>query len=284
MEDANPPIMRFCGNCGKELVSNAAFCAYCGAPIAKVQDFSSHQADIQYIVTKPVEERPRRSFLTNFRGALVTPREEMPQISSSPNYLQPFLLNLIIGLITAFALLIFYSKFDIKFSESFLDSMVPFGMGTGDASIEELKDFYRYLLPISSIFAILLNWIIMSIILWILNAILASDLPSEIRRFKKMATIAGWAQIPLIFTQIITMLFYLFSPGGEVIYNSIWEREIISSVSIDVISPIIVIAAIIWSVALIYYAIKSLESAKSNPLVICLIYGILYFFLFPTVI
>ncbi len=283
MENENSPTMRYCGNCGKELVSNAAFCAYCGAPITKIQDFSSHQVGAPYIITEPVEESPRRAFLTNFRGALTAPREEMPQISSSPNFSQPFILNLVIGLITAVALLIFFNKFDMQFTESFVDS-IPLGLGAEDASLEEFKGFYQYLLPISSIFAILLNWFLMSAILWILHVIFASDLTSDMRKFKKMATIVGWAQIPLIFTQSIAGLFYLFSPGGEVVYNSLWEREIITSLSFDVFSPIIMIVAIIWSVAMIYYAIKSLGSVKSNPLIICVIYGILYFILFPTVI
>ncbi|MHA1976498.1 MAG: YIP1 family protein [Candidatus Hodarchaeales archaeon] len=276
-------VMRYCGNCGKELVTNATFCAFCGAPIPKIGDFVPPSGDTPYIITKPKETSPRRSFFTNFRGAIVAPKEEMPIIASSPNFSQPFFLNLLIGVLAAISVFIFYNKFEMIFSESFLASF-PLSMGSNENAILDFENYYRLILPVTSIFSILITWLLMSVILWVLHVIFASDLDSNARNYKKMATIVGWAQIPLMIYQIIMVLLYFFSPGGEIEFHSIIEREIRSSVSFGFFMTPLVIFAIIWSLALIYFPIKSLGSIKSNPVIICVIYGILYYFLFPTVI
>ena len=277
------PIMKFCGNCGKKLLENATFCAYCGAPISKVGDVTPHQGEIPHIMTRSMKISPQRPFLANFRGALLTPKEEMPQIVSSPNFSQAFLLNLLIGILAAIALWIFYNKFEIFFSDSFIN-LIPLDVGDEEITLSELKNLYKVLLPISALISIIINWLILSLILWILHVIFASDLDSNMRNYKTMATMVGWAQIPLIIHQFITIIIFILSPGGQVIFNSIWERVIINGVPFADFFLVIDIMAILWSAVLLYYAIKSLGSVKANPLFICVIYGILYYFLFPIVV
>jgi hypothetical protein len=276
-QNENLPIMRYCGNCGKALIANATFCAYCGAPIPKTGDLFPSQGSTPYIVIKTPEITPRHPFLDNFRGAIFTPKIKMPQIASSPNYSQPLLVNLIVGFLTVIGLMIFFSKYEIIFSESFF-TFLP----TNETDITEYMDLYKVLLPISSPISTLINWLILSLLLWLLHAIFASDLNSNARNYKTMATIVGWAQIPMIINQVITIIYnqFLLSSGGQVVFRSIGEMEISApgggaDVLFDTLLLGIEILLILWSLVLIYYAIKSLGSFKSNPIVICAIYGVL---------
>ncbi len=276
------PIMKFCGNCGKKLLENATFCAYCGAPIPKIGDSTPLQGAIPYVMTKSMEITSRRPFLDNFRGALLTPKEEMPQIVLSPNYSQPLLVNLLVGILTAIALGIFFSKYEIIFSDSFFN----FLPGTEEINLSEYMELYKVLLPIFTPISTLMNWLVLSLILWLLHKIFASDIDSKARNYKTMATIVGWAQIPMIIYQFITIIYNMFfvSRGGQIIFQSLGEMEIISpeggtSFLFDALLFGIEIMVILWSLILIYYAIKSLGSFKSNPLAICVIYGVLSFLL-----
>ena len=270
-------IMSYCGNCGKELVVNATFCAFCGTPIPKIGDYIPPQDDTLHIVTKSIETSPRRSFFTNFRGAIVAPKEEMPKIAASPNFSQPFFVNIIIGFLTVIGLMIFFDKYEIIFDEAFF-TFLP----TDGIDIEEYKELYKALLPISSPISTLLNWLILSFILWLLHTIFASDLRSNQRNYKTMATIVGWAQLPMIINQIITIIYNAFfiTSGGVVIFRSLGDMEITSPVGgtdipLDMILLGVEIMLVAWSLYLIYYAIRSLGSFKANPVTICVVYGIL---------
>ena len=59
-------------------------------------------------------------------------------------------------------------------------------------------------------------------ILWVLVTIFASDILSSDRNFRKMATIAGWAQIPVILQQITSIVVsIIFMTDGTIEYQSL---------------------------------------------------------------
>jgi len=281
-QNERSPIMRYCGNCGKELLAKATFCAYCGAPIPKIGAIPTPQGGIPYLVEEKSEITPRRPFLVNFRGAILTPKTAMPQITSSPNYTQPILINLLVGILFAIGLFIFFGKFEIIFSDTYLDAL-PLEIFPDESILSEYESFYTFFMPITSIIYPLLISLLLSLILWALHAIFASDLNRNDRNYKKMVTIVGWAQIPLIFNRIITGILYFLSQGGTIEYYSVFEREIRANIPIDQFSLVLMLITILWSLVFIYFSIKSLGSKKSNPLTICMIFGILNLFFFPTI-
>ena len=130
----------------------------------------------------------------------------------------------------------------------------------------------------------LVRWLIYTIILWVLFTIFASDLASHDRNFKKMATITGWAQIPMILQQVTSILLYtFFLTDGEIVYQSMTEISIVVGGEIPGLLNLMVqgiqIFLLLWSVLLIYYAVKSFGSLRMNPATISAIYGVILFVL-----
>ncbi len=275
-------VIGYCGECGKKLIANATFCAYCGAPIPKIGGFIPPQANIPYTITNTREVSPPQPFLSNFLNVISTPKEKMPGIASSPNLSQPLLVNIIIGILAFIAMSILIYNSTVSLDASLL-TLIP----SDELSVQEFTDLFKISIPFSAPIVILLNWLILSLILWILHAFFASDLSSYDRDFKTMATIVGWAQIPNIFHQLVTIVvhYFVLSPGGEINIGSFGQMEITPPAgSSDILSRTILygsgILFIFWSLVLIYYGIKSLGSDKANPVTICSIYGVLRIVLF----
>ena len=101
--------IKYCGNCGKKLIENAVFCAYCGFSLeigkpvggqnrksadltipTNDQDYSiTHQEPVVPYTPYHIERIQPRPFLDNFKGALVSPKTDLPLIASKPNLSQP---------------------------------------------------------------------------------------------------------------------------------------------------------------------------------------------------
>ena len=145
MTDSNGKnVVKFCGNCGKKLIEQASFCAYCGFSIGIRKSEQNQTQEIGYtsetfrdqtfsishekpgVPTTPYLEKKiqPRPFFTNFRGAILTPKSDLPLIANIPNISQPLILNLIIGFLSGLAMFVMLTKVKITFSSAFFDSLV----------------------------------------------------------------------------------------------------------------------------------------------------------------
>ncbi len=275
--------MSFCGNCGKKLILNATFCAHCGAQIPRISDFSpEYKAGYDYIQQTTRFEPPLR-FIDHFKGVILNPKAEFQTISKRPNLKQPFLLNFLIGLFSVVAYLFLLDKATITFTAGFFESLgTP--LGSSELDFTEFGEIFSIYMMIFLPIIFVIQWLIFSAVLWIINMIFASNMPSTERTYKKMATIVGWAQFPLILLQILLIIIVVvFLSPGEIIYNSIFEIETI--VSSTTTFPVIILLDVFdlmvffWGVILVYFALNPQRSFGTNPAAICLVYGIVVFFL-----
>jgi hypothetical protein len=293
-------VIKYCGNCGKNLIKNASFCAYCGSSIEigrqkepqtqRTAGFNLPTNDQDYSITHQMPGVPYtpyikekihpRPFLTNFKGAIFTPKTDLPLISAKPNIYQPFILNFFIGLLSSVALVILFSKMNVTISPTFYDSL-PNDLNPVEFDINNLNQILTISIMILAPLMFLVQWLLYSIILWVLIAIFASDILSSDRNFKKIATITGWAQIPMILQQITAIVVStFFMTDGTIEYQSITETVITGGelpLLIDLLEQVIQIFLLLWSVLLVYYGIKSIGSMKTSPATISMIYGIVIF-------
>ena len=299
IEDNND--IKYCGNCGKKLIEKAAFCAYCGfsleggtpndVQIRKPVDLTIPTRDQNYQITPQepgvqyspyIKEKIQpRPFLENFQGAIVSPKTDLPLIASKPNFRQPLILNVIIGLFSSVAMLIMLSKVKITLSPAFIESLAN-DVSQTNFDVNEFEQMLAFSMPIFTPIEAIIRWLLYSLILWVLISIFASDIISTDRNFKKMATITGWAQIPMILQQITSILMYtFFLTDGEIVYQSMTEISVVSGGElpwfINLLLQGIQTLLLLWSVLLIYYGIKSLGSMKTNPATVSMIYGIIIF-------
>jgi hypothetical protein len=293
--------IKYCGNCGKELIENAVFCAYCGFSLetgktkeeqnrkltdfsipTNVQDYSiTHQERRLPFTDYQIERSRPRPFFQNFKGAIVSPKTDFPLITSKPNLLQPLILNIIIGILSGVAMLIMLDKVKITLSQEFFDSLTT-GLDSSGFNINELEQIMALTTPIMAPIESIIRWILYSSVLWIIVSIFASSIASSDRNFKKMATITGWAQIPMILQQIASILVnFFFLTEGEIIYESMTDVTIVSGGEISPLLNFLLQGVqtllLLWSILLIYYGIKSLGSMNTSPTTICMIYGIAVF-------
>jgi hypothetical protein len=277
------PEMSFCGKCGKKLIANATFCAHCGAQIPKIGGISvDYQVDYGHVPKIAPSEPPHR-FIDHFKGAVLNPKIEFQKISRRPNFRHPLFLNLLISLFSIATFLLLIGKVNITYTSEFFDSL-PFTIAPEDMDPAEFADIFSSFIPFILPFFFILNWLIYSAILWIINLILASDVPPSERKFKKMATIVGWAQFPIILLQLgLTVIVLVFISPGEIIYHSMFEIEILTTsttnLPIGVIIILLDLLVYAWGVILVYYGMKPQISPRSNPITICLVYGIVILFL-----
>ena len=293
-------IIKYCGNCGKKLIENASFCAYCGFSMenrkpkegqtqkmadwqipTRNQDYSiTHQGPgVPYTPYRKERVQPR-PFFTNFKGAVLTPKTDLPLIAAKPNLSQPLILNFFIGLLSSVALVVLFSKMNVTISPTFYDSL-PNDIYPVEFDINNLNQIMTISVMILAPLMFLIQWLLYSIILWVLIAIVASDILSSDRNFRKMATITGWAQIPAILQQLTSIVVStFFMTEGTIEYQSITETVITGGELpslIDLLEQGIQIFLLLWSVLLVYYGIKSIDSMKTSPATISMIYGIVIF-------
>ncbi|MHA2165317.1 MAG: YIP1 family protein [Candidatus Hodarchaeales archaeon] len=293
-------VIKYCGNCGKNLIEKASFCAYCGFSIEirkqkepqtqRTADFNIPTNDQDYSIThqRPgvpytpyIKERIQpRPFLTNLKGAVLTPKTDLPLIAAKPNLSQPLILNMIIGLLSSVAMVIMLSKMKITLSPTFFDSLTT-DLDPSVFNINELEQILTTSVMIFAPIMVLAQWLIYSLILWLLISIFAPDIISSDRNFRKMATITGWAQIPMILQQITSILMSsFFLTDGRIEYLSITETVVTGGeipLLLNLLQQGIQIFLLLWSVLLIYYGIKSVGTMKTNPATISMAYGMIVF-------
>ena len=239
---------RFCGNCGQKLLEGATFCAYCGSQVPPVDStgiVSSKPSSGFTPIPPSVSDRvspayptpyeppriktePPLPFTQHFQGVLISPQIEMPRVAKRPNIGQPFLIVLIVGIIAGATLFVLNSKIDIQFSETFMES---FGLsGIEGFDIGEYMQFFMMLTAFFTPFGFLVSWIIASIVIWILHAIISSKVPSHERNFRTMATVIGWSYLPKIFLELIRLVaYFIFIQPSTLIIDDILDLSLMSA-------------------------------------------------------
>jgi len=291
---------RFCGNCGKELIEGATFCAYCGHPVPDLSkpsglgqtEMKSKTYDVLTTVQPyrsqyhghVLQKEPPLPFSEHLKGVITSPKQEMPEIAKRPNLKQPFIIVLIVGLISGIGIMILFSKITINLTDEYLRSL---GIPSGAISQSELESMMEMVTLMSAFFApigLLINWFIDGVILWILHAILASRLPPESKSFKKMLTIIGWSFLPKSIEGILSIFYnMIFISPQTITVNSNADLEamtlVMSTGLLSMILMIINLVVFVYGIILIYFAIKPTESQGANPLAIVIVYLLISFVL-----
>lgn len=284
---------KFCGNCGQKLLEEATFCAYCGTPvpsadqtgIAGSKPSSEYTTPPPSFATRPTPSRdylrvprePPNPFVQHFQGALLSPQFEMPRIAKRPNVSQPFLVVLLCGIIAGIAMYIIISKSTIEFSPAFVDNL---GLSGLDIDSEEYLQFMQTIMAFSTPLGFLFSWLLGSLVLWILQAIFSSKIPSHKRNFKTMLTIVGWSFLPRIFNELIRLIIFvvLVEPTTYVI-DDLFDISALNS-PIGLAGDILFFADLIffiWGVGLVYFAVKSIDPEGSHAVIIGIIYAVVIF-------
>ncbi len=296
---------RFCGNCGQKLLEGATFCAYCGTPVPTIDStgVASLKPSTQYTPVPPtvtdegappypasyraerLTKEPPSPFIQHFQGVLISPKEEMPQITKRPNLKQPFLVVLIVGIIAGIATVILYSK--LVFTQEFIDEMFS-SVGYSADVIEgmDMQSLAQFSFMLGGLFLpvmYIIGWIIINTsILWGLHAIISSQVPSHDRNFKLMATITGWAYLPRILEELVNAaLVAIFVPQTEV--SSMSDLVAIESFEslgefgfiLSLVSMLIFFISLIWGSILVYFASKVIDPEGSHAIVIVVLYSII---------
>ncbi|MFW9854082.1 MAG: YIP1 family protein [Candidatus Thorarchaeota archaeon] len=277
--NSNTTSPKYCGSCGKELLSGADFCAYCGAPVPKLGPQSLHQIPTSpyYVTSRPTlsPTEPPFPFLKHFQGVILTPQREMPIITGRPNIKQPLILNLVIGILAGAAIAVFLSKASMTFYPEFYQSLEQMGL-----PLTSSFDFESYILFsffIGSLIGPLIFWLLNSGILYLILVVMAPNTPSPPRNFRTTATIAGWASVPQIVGETFNIFYNLiFVPETSFEFS---DFEDIQNIALPVVSgPIEWVSLaldaglLIWGVLLVYWALKSIFPQGNQPVVIAVGY------------
>ncbi|MFX1282227.1 MAG: YIP1 family protein [Promethearchaeota archaeon] len=295
--DGSETTPKFCGNCGQKLLGGATFCAYCGTPVPTVDSTgvvstkpSSPYTAIPPTVsdrgtpTYPPSYRPERivrepplPFAQHFQGVLMSPKLEMPRIVKRPNLGQPFIIVLIAGIISGLALYVLTLRTPIEFSEGFFESLGISGM---DIDMDEYMQFLMIVSVFFTPFGFFITWLIGSFVLWILQAIFSSQVPSHERNFKTMMSIVGWSFLPRIFSELLRLAaFALFIQPTTITINDIFDFTALSA-PIGIVGDILFftdIIFLIWGIVLVYFAVKSIDPEGSHAVIIAIIYAVILF-------
>lgn len=283
----------FCGDCGQKLLDGATFCAYCGTPVPSSDQtgIAGSKPSSEYITPPPsfstrptpsrdylrVPREPPNPFVQNFQGALLSPQFEMPRIAKRPNVSQPFLVVLLAGIIAGIAMYILISKSSLEFSPAFVESL---GLSGLDIDVEEYGQFMQTIMAFSTPLGILVSWLIGCLVLWILQAIFSSRIPSHERNFKTMLTIVGWSFLPRIFFELIRLVIFavLVEPTTYVVDDLLDVSAL--SFPLGFAGDILYFAQFIffiWGVGLVYFAVKSIDPEGSHAVIISIIYAVILF-------
>lgn len=284
---------RFCGNCGQKLLEGATFCAYCGTPVPSADQtvIAVSKPSSEYTTPPPsfsprptpsrayqrVPTEPPNPFAQHFQGVLLSPQFEMPRIAKRPNISQPFLIVLLSGIIAGIAIYLLISKSTMEFSPAFVDSL---GLSGLDIDMEEYLQFIQTIIAFSTPLGILFSWLLGSLVLWILQAIFSSKIPSHERNFKTMLTIVGWSFLPRIFNELTRLITFVFlvEPTTYVL-NDILDVSALSF-PLGIAGDILFFADLIfliWGVGLVYFAVKSIDPEGSHAVIIGIIYAVFLF-------
>ncbi len=172
---------------------------------------------------------------------------------------------------------ILISKSTIEFSPAFIDSL---GLSGLDVDVEEYLQFIQTIMAFSTSLGIFVGWLIGSLVLWILQAIFSSKIPSHERSFKTMITIVGWSFLPRIFNELIRLVIFvvLVKPATYVVNDLIDVSAL--NFPLGLAGDILFFADLIfyiWSVGLIYFAVKSIDPEGSHAVIISIIYAVFLF-------
>lgn len=280
---------KFCENCGKPLPADktATFCGNCGATIPGVSEgysqpptyqsgTSAYQQPISSIRKGQFPEEQPGSIPQRFIKVLTSPSAGMTEITRAPEYMGPLLVSFLLGVLLCIASLIQESKIHYNFTGTT-------GFPEIDAIMEQAFVLVSVFSAVISLMSFVIGVFIWGIILWILLAIL-SNLSPEDRSFKRSMSIVGYAWVPQIIGAIINPIYlFFFYPSTTVtldlsgfITGNI-DLSSLSSATEGLNLPIEILGFVLflWSLILVYSALKSLEVPRDRIIIICGLYGIL---------
>ncbi len=290
---------KFCGNCGKKFLDGATFCAYCGTPIPVINANITTNTksafptpSIQTSVYNRSISSPRSSseqdkmlsdpslpFIQHFQRVLLSPQTEMPQIVNRiPNLVQPLLILLICGLFAGISSFISLSKTTIQVSDTFSEPL----LATAGISAEEYIQILSSVIPFFTVIFYIIFWFISGIVLWIVQSLISSNIPSYRRNFKVQLTISGWSFLPLIFYELIEVIAVtLFVEPSTFVVNDLYDIALIGVPPDTIVFFMMVISIIflIWRLLIVYFAVRTLDPEGSHATFITVVYAIFLFFL-----
>ncbi|MHA1974682.1 MAG: YIP1 family protein [Candidatus Hodarchaeales archaeon] len=301
LNENNSEKPRFCGNCGKELIAGATFCAYCGQPVidpnkpTSIEEIKTESRSYNAMTTvQPyggqyhrniLQNEPPLPFMQHLRGVITTPKSEMHEIAERPNLRQPFAIVLIVGLISSVGVMILFSKITFNFTDSYFSSL---GIPPNTIDKSEVESMMRLIPMMTAIvtpIGFIINWLIDGVILWIIHAVLASRLDPKTRSYKRMLTIIGWSFLPNLIDgtiNILSNMLFIAPQTVTVNSNADFENLALTIASNSMVSMLLMIISLVifaYSIILIYFAIKPIERQGANPIIITLIYTVISFFL-----
>ncbi|MFW9777283.1 MAG: YIP1 family protein [Candidatus Heimdallarchaeota archaeon] len=273
---------KYCGSCGKELLPGAAFCAHCGAPVPKLgpQSLSQIPASPYYITSRPAmsHTEPPLPFLQYFQGVIITPQKEMPKIVERPNYKHPFFLSLLIGILAGVSMAVFLSKLRMTIFPEFYQNIAGVDLPASFYDEFDFESYLRFTFIILSVLGPIISWLVDSVILYLLMAVVAPAVSSHRRNFKTAATITGWASVPQFVGQIVDIGYnWFFVSEMTVVLRTSEDIQKIAIPAVSGFAELILlgigIGVLIWGGLMVYWGVKSMVPEGNQPVIISVIYS-----------
>lgn len=284
---SSPPRQRFCAQCGSELEVGAPYCPQCGARVASAP--SRPQPDLQqppyqqpFAQTPygapgiPVYETPA-PFFQRAIDTLTRPHVGMARIARSPAVGGAAIVVLLLGAVLGLTLYMIFQKVTITFGANFMDDLPP-GMTPSD-----LMDVFGVFSAISSVLAAFLQWLIYSVVLYVILAIVIGNKIEPWRRsFKVSATVVGWSILPQVLSSTIGLLYVVIAlEPTTVTVDTFYQLSALMTLAYKFsILNYIDLGASIWSAVLIYFAVKEgLQREQSTAIIVMVVYMLIGIFL-----
>ncbi|MFX0093971.1 MAG: YIP1 family protein [Candidatus Hodarchaeota archaeon] len=256
------PSYNYCMNCGTRLPEDrgSRFCPICGQPIHHelvrhshsqtqfVGDTSTYQTFPDRALRFP--EEPRGPLFQRFINVLIAPPTGMRMVTRAPDFLGPLIISSIIGGFSA--VLYFFLNFSLG---SF------YGQPVSSSSSYYL---FSFLYSSVAFFSQIIGLFIWAFIFWIVLGVFTT-LQDGDRKFRRAFSIVGYAWLPNVVLQIISILYYFFA-------FSIYPPNMSFSMAIFLISlPLTILSYLftLWSIVLLYFALNSLEVSGDRAIIIC---------------
>lgn len=284
---SSPPRQRFCAQCGSDLEAGAPYCPQCGARVVGAPSGPQPQYQ-QTPYQQPFTQTPYGApgipvygtpapFFQRVIETLTKPHAGMARIARSPAVGGAAIVVLLLGAVLGLTIYMIFQKVTITFGPNFVDDLPP-GMTASD-----LMDVFGVFSAVSSILAAFIQWLIYSVVLYVVLAIVIGNKIEPWRRsFKVSATVVGWSILPQVLSSTIGLLYILiaFEPTTVTI-DSLFDLSSLMTLAYEnSILSFIELGASIWSAVLIYFAVKEgLQTEQSTAIIVMVVYMVIGIFL-----
>ncbi|MFX0067422.1 MAG: Yip1 family protein [Candidatus Hermodarchaeota archaeon] len=214
-----------------------------------------------------ISEESQISFLEMFNKVLFSPREGMAMLARTSDLVGPLIVFFAIIVLVGIATFIEYSRIQFTF--------IPANDVILIESLQNRRlifDFpFNVVLFISGLFfSVIIFWFFMQLL----------RLKPEDRSFMRAFSIIGFASIPQILGALIRLiydLFFYWPPpvtmnlnNGQIDYVELAVTRLIGW-PLELVSFIL----LLWSLLLVYYALRTLEVPRNRILILCALYSFL---------